>query len=285
MDATPDSPREDTSTVQTWDRIRCQLVLDADLNAEAVDPPPRPKTSQRAFPPAVSSRDASLGELSEPSPRWGGNLGKAPGHQGEQRDADHGGGTGREGFGEELQELAVLGIADGRQLLSEPPLEQQQVPVGRRQDAALHEQVAQVDDRSPRSELTRPLMGERDLVAGQGLQVPLNMGLVGPGQPSPRASYLPECVEQREEFGPDAARAVVEEFVETLGQDTSAADSASIASCFLSAPFAGEVAEATGAVGAELPAGRCEARGEPVDAAASAGSVGLQGLALQPAQR
>ncbi|MEU4658997.1 hypothetical protein AB0G32_34545 [Streptomyces sp. NPDC023723] len=45
---------------------------------------------------------------------------------------------------EELQQFAVLGIADGRQFLGAPPLEQQQVSVGWRQDAALHEEITQV---------------------------------------------------------------------------------------------------------------------------------------------
>ncbi|MFI1336136.1 hypothetical protein ACH4U7_39675 [Streptomyces sp. NPDC020845] len=37
---------------------------------------------------------------------------------------------------EELQKSPVPGVADGRQFLGEPPLEQQQLPVSRGQDAA-----------------------------------------------------------------------------------------------------------------------------------------------------
>ncbi|MEU8033562.1 hypothetical protein AB0C13_33895 [Streptomyces sp. NPDC049099] len=75
--------------------------------------------------------------------------------------------------GEEFQELAVLGVADGRQFLGEPPLEQQQLTVGRRQDAALPEQIAQVGDRPPGRELAQPSWDEGHLAASQSPQVPL----------------------------------------------------------------------------------------------------------------
>ncbi|MDG9728750.1 hypothetical protein [Streptomyces sp. DH41] len=65
---------------------------------------------------------------------------------------------------EELQKPPVPGVADGRQFLGEPPLEQQQLPVSRGQDAALHEQVA---------------------------QVALSVGLISPGQDAPWAADLP----------------------------------------------------------------------------------------------
>ncbi|MFD8382357.1 hypothetical protein ACFV2X_28215 [Streptomyces sp. NPDC059679] len=38
----------------------------------------------------------------------------------------------------------MLGIVDGGQLLGEPSLEQQQLPVGRWQDPGLDEQITQV---------------------------------------------------------------------------------------------------------------------------------------------
>ncbi|MFB8411980.1 hypothetical protein ACFVVJ_26400 [Streptomyces albidoflavus] len=46
--------------------------------------------------------------------------------------------------GEEFQRLPVPGIVDGGQLLSEPSLEQQQLPVGRWQGPYLDERITQV---------------------------------------------------------------------------------------------------------------------------------------------
>ncbi|MGW7756974.1 hypothetical protein ACWGK6_36590 [Streptomyces violaceusniger] len=68
--------------------------------------------------------------------------------------------------GEELQQAPRPGGVDGGQFLGEPPLEQQQLPVGRGQDATLHEQVAQVGDRPPGCELAQSVVGERDFAAG-----------------------------------------------------------------------------------------------------------------------
>jgi hypothetical protein len=45
---------------------------------------------------------------------------------------------------EELQQLPVPGIVDGGQLVREPSLEQQQLPVGQWQDPGLDEQITQV---------------------------------------------------------------------------------------------------------------------------------------------
>lgn len=77
--------------------------------------------------------------------------------------------------------------------------------------------------------VAQSLVGEWDLLTCQGRQVLLDVRLVGPGQPTPGASHLSERVEQWEKLGPDAAGAVVEEFVESLGQDATAADSAAVA--------------------------------------------------------
>ncbi|MET8031160.1 hypothetical protein [Streptomyces avermitilis] len=99
---------------------------------------------------------------------------------------------------EELQKPPVPGVADGRQFLGEPPLEQQQLPVSGGQNTALHEQVAQVGDRSPGVELAQAVVRERNLFQGESAQVVLGVGLIGPGQGAPRAADLPQSVEQRE---------------------------------------------------------------------------------------
>lgn len=67
---------------------------------------------------------------------------------------------------EELQASPVPGVADGGQFLGEPPLEQQQLPVSRGQNAALHEQLAQVSDRPPGGELAEAVVCERNFFQG-----------------------------------------------------------------------------------------------------------------------
>ncbi|WP_327436584.1 MULTISPECIES: hypothetical protein [unclassified Streptomyces] len=101
------------------------------------------------------------------------------------------------------------GVADGRQFLGEPPLEKQQLSVSQGQDAALHEQVAQVSDRSPGGELAQAVVRERNLFQGESPRVALSVGLIGPGQDAPRAAHLPQGVEQREQFSVDGAGAFV----------------------------------------------------------------------------
>ncbi|MFF9870136.1 hypothetical protein ACF1G0_32950 [Streptomyces sp. NPDC013953] len=69
--------------------------------------------------------------------------------------------------GEVPEHSVVLGVLDGGEPFGQPALIEQDLTVDAWEDAAVHEQVAQVVDGSPRGFLVQPLVGERDGAGGQ----------------------------------------------------------------------------------------------------------------------
>jgi hypothetical protein len=73
--------------------------------------------------------------------------------------------------GELAQQPAVPVVGVGGQALAGPSFEQHDLPVDGRQGAAGHEQVAQVRGGPPAVQAVQPVVGQRDVAAGEGLQV------------------------------------------------------------------------------------------------------------------
>jgi hypothetical protein len=120
--------------------------------------------------------------------------------------------------GEELaQQSAVVTVAVGGEPRSAPTFEQHDLTVDGGKRAAGHEQVAQVRGGAPAVELVQQVVGQRDLTAGEGLQVAGQPGVVV--QPVERPVGLghgQQAVGQRLQLGADAAAAVVEELLEPV---------------------------------------------------------------------
>jgi hypothetical protein len=72
--------------------------------------------------------------------------------------------------GEQLQQLPVLGMGEGRQPVAEPGFERQQVAVSGGEYAVVHQQITQVSHGSGGLQLVEHLVGEFSVVAGEGPQ-------------------------------------------------------------------------------------------------------------------
>lgn len=93
-------------------------------------------------------------------------------------------------------------------------------------------------------------VGQRHLAVGEGTQHRSDVRLADPEDPRPGTFHADHVVEQWHEFGADPAGAVVKGVTESVAKYTAAADPAVVVPAFLAAASAGEVAQATGAVGA-----------------------------------
>jgi hypothetical protein len=125
--------------------------------------------------------------------------------------------------GELAQQRAVGIVADRGEPGAQPLLEQQQEPVGWREDAAGDEQVADMDDGPPRGQRAEPFVGERDLAAGERGQDRRDVRLADPQDPGAWPVHRADRVVEGDELWPDLAGSVIQEGGEPGGQDAVAA--------------------------------------------------------------
>jgi hypothetical protein len=101
------------------------------------------------------------------------------------------------------------------QALPGPAFEQHDLPVDGRQRAAGHEQVAQVRGGPPAVQTVEPVVGQRHLAAGQGLEVAGQAWVVvQPVQCPVGLGHREQAVGERLQRGADSSGAVVELLVE-----------------------------------------------------------------------
>jgi hypothetical protein len=178
--------------------------------------------------------------------------------------------------GEPLKQPTVFGAGDGREPSGQPALEQHEVAVNLWEHAAGHEQIPDVRDRASRGQLAQPVVSEGDFTVREGSQDLLDVRLSHPGECISGTWRLPDLIEQRDELGADATGAVVQKFLQALGQDAVSAGPELVVQGLAAAAFAVEVAEAARALGAEPAAVRGDAGGQALDLAVGATAVGLQ---------
>ncbi|MFF7140741.1 hypothetical protein ACFZB5_05815 [Streptomyces nodosus] len=76
----------------------------------------------------------------------------------------------------------VFEVLDGGEPFGQPALVEQELTVDAWKDTAVHQQVAQVGNGSPRCFLVQPFMGERDAAGGQAPQETDDVGIAEPDQ-------------------------------------------------------------------------------------------------------
>ena len=123
--------------------------------------------------------------------------------------------------GEALDELAVVGVVDRVEVGDKPPLEQADLLVDAGQDAAAHEQLAQVRGGLPGPQGVERLVGQRDVASTERAQQGFGrfgLALTGvePAQDRQRVSRGEQRVRQRCQFRADLARVVAEELPQSV---------------------------------------------------------------------
>jgi hypothetical protein len=115
----------------------------------------------------------------------------------------------------------VFRVGDAGEMVDQPPLERADLLVDHRQDTAGRQQFSQMCRGSPRLEGVECLVGQGDFAAGEfsqevrGCPIPA-FAWMQPAQPGPRVVHREQVLDEWDEFGLDAAGAVVEEFGESL---------------------------------------------------------------------
>ncbi|WP_406215566.1 hypothetical protein [Streptomyces decoyicus] len=99
--------------------------------------------------------------------------------------------------GEVLKTTTVFGVLDGGEPFGQPTLIEHELPVDVWQDAAVHQQITQVDDSSPGCFLVQPVVGERDGASGQVPQETDHVGVAEPDQAALGPAHLQQGSDQR----------------------------------------------------------------------------------------
>ncbi|MYU51595.1 MULTISPECIES: hypothetical protein [Streptomyces] len=110
-----------------------------------------------------------------------------------------------------MQKPTALGVFDGGESFPEPALEEHELTVDARKDATVHQQVAQVGDRSPGCPLVEPFVGERDVAVGQALKETDDVGVAEPDKSASGPIHLQQGRDQGQECGRNVSGALVEE--------------------------------------------------------------------------
>ncbi len=105
----------------------------------------------------------------------------------------------------------MMAIADRGEVTGQPALEEQQLLVDLRQQAAAHQQFAQVCGRPPGLQLVEGVVCQRDRAIGEAAEEARDVGVVEPGHAGERVLHRGQRVEQRRQFGPDLPGSVVEQ--------------------------------------------------------------------------
>lgn len=120
--------------------------------------------------------------------------------------------------GEVPEKLTVFWFLDGGEPFGQPPLVEQEMPVHSWEDAAVHQQVAQVSNGSPGGFLVQPVVGERDAAGGEALEETDDVGVAQPDQSALGPVHLQQDLDQRQELRGHTAGAVVKEVGKRVGE-------------------------------------------------------------------
>ncbi|WP_393073282.1 hypothetical protein [Streptomyces sp. LN704] len=112
----------------------------------------------------------------------------------------------------------VFGVLDDGESFGQPTPIEHELSVDGRQDAAVHQQVAQMSDGSPGCLLVQLLVGERDGAGGQAPEKADDVGVAEPDESALGPVHLQQDGDQWLQRKSDVSGAVVEEAGEGVGK-------------------------------------------------------------------